>query len=75
VFSAPAVSVTSMFNLMVRAMATTARTATPFRMTADFSKRVSDNLGHVMERREVEWRDAIRKRQGLPPLQQQPERD
>jgi len=71
VFSAPAVSVTTMFNLMVRALGTTARPAPPFQMTADFRKRVSDNLGHVMERREVEWRNSIRKRQGLPPSQPQ----
>lgn len=69
VFSAPAVSVTTMFNLIVRALGTTAQPAPPFRMTVDFRKRVSDNLGHVMERREVEWRNVIRKRQGLPPLQ------
>jgi Neuraminidase (sialidase) len=74
VFSAPAVSVTTMFNLMVRAMGVTAQPAQPFVLTADFRKRVSDNLSHVMERREVEWRNAIRKRQGLPPLQD-PERD
>ncbi len=74
VFSAPAVSVTSMFNLMTRALGTTAQVAPPFRMSARFRKRVSDNLAHVMERREVEWRNAIRKREGLPPLQQR-ERD
>jgi len=71
VFSAPAVSVTTMFNLIVRALGTTAQPAPPFRMTADFRKRVSDNLGHVKERREVEWQNAIRKREGLPPLQPQ----
>jgi hypothetical protein len=71
VFSAPAVSVTAMLNLMTRALGTTAQAAPPFEMTDEFRKRVSDNLGHVMERREVEWRNAIRKRQGLPPLQPQ----
>jgi len=69
VFSAPAVSVTTMFNLMVRALGTTARPAPPFQVTADFSKRISDNLGHVMKRREAEWRNTIRKGQGPPPLQ------
>jgi hypothetical protein len=70
VFSAPAVSVTSIFNLFARtALGTRSRTATSFRMTRDFRKRISENIGHVMERREVQWRDSIRKRQGLPPLQ------
>ena len=72
VFSAPAVSVTSIFNLFARtALGTTARRATSFRMTKDFRKRISENIGHVMERREVQWRDSLRKKQGLPPLQPQ----
>ena len=75
VFSAPAVSVTSMVQLLVRTLGMTAQSTTSVRMTADFRKRVSANIDHAMERREVQWRNAIRKRQGLPSLQQQPERD
>ena len=74
VFSAPAVSVTTMFNLVVRALGVTAMPARPFVMTRPFHQRVVENLSHVMDRREVQWRNAIRERQGLPPLGV-PERD
>lgn len=36
-------------------------------MTPAFRQRVAATLTQVMERREVQWRDAIRKREGAPP--------
>ena len=73
VFSAPAVSVTSMYALLVRTLGMTAQATPTVKMTDDFRKRVSDNIGRAMERREVQWRNLIRERQGLPPLQTVPE--
>lgn len=71
VFSAPQVSITTMFNLFSRVLGTTAQTVRSFRMTDDFRKRVTENLGHVMERREIEWRNHVHQIQN-PPSSQQP---
>ena len=54
--SAPAVSVTALPAAAPVAHRFIAGPATSFEMTPAFAKRVADNLAHVLERREVEWR-------------------
>ena len=66
VFSAPQVSITSMFNLLQHALSTTSQTVLPYQMSAEFRQRVSENIGHILERREVEWRDTDRKQHQQP---------
>jgi hypothetical protein len=67
VFSAPALSVMTVFNLLARhVIGTTATAATSFIRTADFDRRITENLGHVMERREIEWREHVKQMQKQP---------
>jgi len=61
IFSAPAVSETTNFDVMARALVVTAKPAHPFWMTANFHKRVSDNIGHAMEERLPGWHKMVQR--------------
>ena len=66
VFSAPQASIAAFFNLLRQNTVRNATRANAFAMTSDFRKKVADNLGHVMERREVEWREHVKQLQKQP---------
>jgi hypothetical protein len=68
VFSAPQVSILAFFNLIRRNTVLRATHAREFTMNEDFRNKVADNLGHVMERREVEWREHVKQLQKQPQL-------
>ncbi len=69
VFSAPQASIAAMFNLLRQNTVRKATRANAFAMTEDFRKKVSDNLGRVMERREIEWREHVKELQKQPQSQ------
>jgi len=73
VFSEPAVSLSAMYAQLVRTMSMTAQATPTVKITDELRKRVSANIDRTMEPREVQWRNLIRQRQGLPPLQPLPE--
>jgi hypothetical protein len=68
VFSAPQVSIAAFFNLLRQNTVHRAMHARGYAMTDDFRRKVSDNLGHVIERREVEWREHVKQLQKQPQL-------
>ncbi|HEY2346498.1 MAG TPA: sialidase family protein [Xanthomonadaceae bacterium] len=55
IFSAPAVSLTTDFNLMARARITTVQPTRRFLWTQEFAQKVSGNLGDAMELRLPGW--------------------